>query len=240
MSVQAETILGPLVYWFSEYARSTQVFFVIGGYVMARSMSGRNWDAPANGRFIAQRYRRLGIPYLAAIVLAIAANAFGRGWLPEAVVGAPPTMPQLIAHVFFAQEIMGYQHLSAGLWFVCINFQLGLIYVAMLWIRDATATRSKASGASSRIDFPITAGGALSLISLFYFNSKSDWDSWALYFFPYFFMGTAVHRATRSGVAWHPCFGSTSLQSSPPCVTTGAGGWRARSSWACCSSARRS
>lgn len=126
----------PLVYWFSEYARSTQVFFVIGGYVMARSMSGRNWDAPAIGRFIAQRYRRLGIPYLAAIVLAIAANAFGRGWLPEAVVGAPPTMPQLIAHVFFAQEIMGYQHLSAGLWFVCINFQLGLIYVAMLWIRD--------------------------------------------------------------------------------------------------------
>jgi peptidoglycan/LPS O-acetylase OafA/YrhL len=47
LSVQAEPILGRLVHWFAEYARSTQVFFVIGGYVMARSMSSKQWNAKA-------------------------------------------------------------------------------------------------------------------------------------------------------------------------------------------------
>jgi peptidoglycan/LPS O-acetylase OafA/YrhL len=101
LSMQAEPLLGPLVHWFSEYARSTQVFFVIGGYVMARSMSGRNWNSMAVGSFIARRYCRLGIPYLAAIVLAIVASALGRGWLPENVTGTPPSVPQFFAHVFF-------------------------------------------------------------------------------------------------------------------------------------------
>ena len=92
LSRQAEPLLGPLVHWFSEHARSTQVFFVIGGYVMARGMSGKVWDIEAVGRFLAGRYCRLGIPYLAAIVLAIVAGALGRGWLPENVTGAPPTV----------------------------------------------------------------------------------------------------------------------------------------------------
>lgn len=188
-SEQAEPLLGPLVQWFSEYARSTQVFFVIGGYVMARSMSAKCWNVKAIRHFIAQRYCRLGLPYLAAAIFAIAAAAFGRGWLPEDVVGSPPTLAQFLAHLLFAQELLGYEHLSAGLWFVCINFQLGLIYVATLWLRDALAPMLKT-------DVPIVVGWLLALASLFYFNSDSDWDSLALYFFPYFFMGVIVHRAT--------------------------------------------
>ena len=190
LSLQAEPLLGPLVRWFSEYARSTQVFFVIGGYVMARGMEGRNWNSMAVGNFIARRYCRLGIPYLAAIVLAIVASALGRGWLPENVTGTPPSVPQFLAHVFFLQDLLGYKHLSAGLWFVCINFQLGLIYAATLWLRDTLLAIT-----GRRIDIPMIAGWILSAISLFHFNRHPEWDSWALYFFPYFFMGIIVHRA---------------------------------------------
>lgn len=190
LSLQAQPLLGPLVHWFSEHARSTQVFFVIGGYVMARNMAGRNWDAKAVGRFLAGRYCRLGIPYLAACVLAIAACAWGRGWLPENVTGTPPTAPQALAHVFFMQDLLGFEHFSAGLWFVCINFQLGLIYVATLWLRD---TLLEATG--RKIDIPLIAGWILSAISLFHFNRHPEWDSWAPYFFPYFFMGIIVHAA---------------------------------------------
>lgn len=188
LSRQAEPLLGPLVHWFSEHARSTQVFFVIGGYVMARNMSGGCWNSQAVGRFLVRRYCRLGIPYLAAIVLAIAASGLGRGWLPENVVGTPPSVPQLLAHVFFMQDVLGYDHLSAGLWFVCINFQLGLIYAAALWLRDTLA---------GRIEVPLVAGWILSAISLFHFNRHHEWDSLAFYFFPYFFMGIIVQRATR-------------------------------------------
>jgi peptidoglycan/LPS O-acetylase OafA/YrhL len=203
LSAQAEPILGRLVYWFSEYARSTQVFFVIGGYVMARSMSSKQWSAKAIRQFIAQRYSRLGIPYLGAIVLALVANAFGRGWLPDKVVGLPPELRQVVAHLFFVQEFLGYEHLSAGLWFICINFQLGLMYAAALWVRDILAGLLKVPAATTWIDVPMLAGWSLALVSLFHFNRYSAWDSWAVYFFPYFFMGIVFHRAmTKPGSQW--------------------------------------
>jgi len=41
------------------------------------------------------------------------------------------------------------------------------------------------------------AGWLLSAGSLFYFNRHAEFDSWALYFFPYFFMGVIVHRTTQ-------------------------------------------
>jgi peptidoglycan/LPS O-acetylase OafA/YrhL len=193
LSQQAEPLLGPLVRWFGDYARATQVFFVIGGYVMARSMSGGTWNVTAIGKFLASRYCRLGIPYLAACVMAIAVSAWGRGWLPENVTGTAPTVGQGIAHLFFLQDILGYEHFSAGLWFVCINFQLGIIYAVTLLLRDSLPTL-----AGRVIDVPMSAGWLLSIISLFHFNGHAEWDSWALYFYPYFFMGIIVHHALQT------------------------------------------
>ncbi len=195
LSVQATPLLGGLVHWFHEYARSTQVFFVVGGYVMARTMSGRSWDSLAVWKFVARRYCRLGIPYLAAIVLAMAACAFGQGWLPDAVVGGAPTFPQVLAHVFFLQEPLGFDHLSAGIWFVCINFQLGIIHVAALWLRDLLTRRMKLPVGSPWVDVPLIAGWLISLFSLFLFHDQPGADSWAPYFYPYFFLGVLIHRA---------------------------------------------
>lgn len=174
LGLQAEPVLGPLVHWFSEYARSTQVFFVIGGFIMARGMSEKRWNTRAVGGFITRRYCRLGIPYLAAIVLAIVANALGRGWLPENLTGTPPSVRQFLAHVFFLQDLLGFEHFSAGLWFVCINFQLGLIHVATLWLRDTLLTIT-----GRMIDVPMITGWILSAVSLFHFNRHPEWDSWA-------------------------------------------------------------
>ncbi|MCF7675498.1 MAG: acyltransferase [Akkermansiaceae bacterium] len=194
---QAAPILGPVLDWFQHHARATQVFFVVGGYVMARSMAHRRWDLGEVGRFIRLRYCRLGLPYLAAIMVVIPVCMLGRGWLPDAVVGPPPTVPQLLAHLVFLQDILGYEQLSAGLWFVCINFQMGLIYVATLWLRDRLG-RPPNAGGGSWLEVPNLIGWALAVFSLFYFNLHEDWDYWALYFFPYFFMGVVVHGGQRS------------------------------------------
>ncbi len=194
----ARPILGPVVDWLRDYARLTQVFFVVGGYIMARTMSARKWGLGAVGIFLIQRYCRLGIPYLAAIFLAIAACAFGRGWLSGDVVGGPPTVPQFVAHIFFLQEFLGYEHLSAGLWFVCINFQMGLIYAIMLCLRDTIPRWFGPPEGAPSVNVPMIAGWVISLFSLFYFNLHSKWDSWAIYFFPYFFMGVVVQRALQN------------------------------------------
>lgn len=203
LSTGAHSVLGPVIEWFRDYSRVTQVFFVIGGYVMARALSARSWDISSVGVFVMKRYCRLGLPYLAAIALAIMACAYGRGWLPEPVVGSAPTFPQVVAHVFFVQEFFRYEHFSAGLWFVCINFQLGLTYVASLFLRDSLARGLSVRRESPWIDMPILIGWVLSAASLFYFNLASGWDHWAWYFFSYFFTGVLVQRAERSrGDQW--------------------------------------
>lgn len=42
-------------------------------------------------------------------------------------------------------------------------------------------------------------GWPLAIYSLFVFNLNDAWDSWWLYFFPYFFMGIVIHRSLRRG-----------------------------------------
>lgn len=183
----AAPLIGGVLDWIEHHARATQVFFVVGGYVMARSMSARDWNLRRVGFFAMQRYFRLGIPYLATIAVILPVYAFARGWVPDDVLGSPVTLPQLLAHLFFLQDLLGYEPLSAGLWFVCINYQLGLVYAATLWLRDRLG--------GSAIDYVGLLGWPLAILSLFYVNLDPAAESWWLYFFPYFFLGVVIHRA---------------------------------------------
>src|SRR4029077_9441039 len=116
-------------------------FIVVSGYLLAGSMSHRSWDRQRASRFIVQRYCRLAVPYLAAAALAIAACAFGRDWIEDDVIGGLPTIEQVLAHVVLLQDVLGYESLSAGFWFVCISFQLTVVYLGGLYLRDAIANR---------------------------------------------------------------------------------------------------
>lgn len=185
----ASPLLGHLLDWLADHARATQVFFVVGGYVMALSMSGRDWRLPALGRYVVQRYCRLGLPYLAAMILVCLAYAYGREWLPEDITGSPVSLPQVLAHLFFLQGLLGYEQLSAGFWFVCINFQLALVYAGSLWLRDSLGR--------GRINMPLLLGWPAAAFALFHFNLDGALDGWWLYFFPYFFMGIVIHHAVR-------------------------------------------
>ena len=181
---------GWLLDWLRNYRWAVQVFFIISGYLFERSLAPRVWTLSRVGWFLARRYCRLGLPYLAAIAMAMAASAYGRGWLSESVVGAPPTLAQVAAHVVFLQDILGYESLSAGLWFVCIEFQLGIVYVALFFLRDLLG------GAESRFGgLPLVVGWALGLASMFYFNADPRFDVWATYFFVHFFLGVLIYRA---------------------------------------------
>jgi peptidoglycan/LPS O-acetylase OafA/YrhL len=187
----AAPLLGSLLEWFEAHARATQVFFVVGGFVMARSMAEHAWDIRKAILFLSRRYLRLGLPYLAVILLAIPIYSFARGWVPDEVLGGAVTLRQFLAHLFFLQDILGYEALSAGLWFVCINIQLYLLFALLLWLRDGPGR--------GRVAVPVGAGWGLAAFSLFYANLAPGWDVWAVYFFPYFFMGVVVWRASGKG-----------------------------------------
>ncbi len=187
----ARPLLGGVLTWFEVHARSTQVFFVLGGFVLAHTLAARSWRVSGLLLFLLRRYCRLGLPYLAVIALVLPVYAFARNWVPESVLGGTVTWPQFIAHLFFLQDILGYEALSAGLWFVCINIQLCILFALLLCLRD--------SGLGRRIDVVGIAGWGLAVFSLFYANRTAGWDVWAVYFFPYFYMGVVVWRGIRQG-----------------------------------------
>src|SRR5258708_1213033 len=163
--------------------------------MLAGSLSHRRWDGDRARRFIVQRYCRLALPYLAAIGFAIVAGEIARDWIDNDVVGALPTIQQVLAHILFLQDVLGYESLSAGLWYVCITFQLTLVYVAGLFVRDMVV-RGAPAWIRERVNrLPMAVGWLLAASSLFYFNRDSSWEGWAAFFFGQFFLGVLVQRA---------------------------------------------
>lgn len=192
LALWAAPWLGEVLGFFERYARGTQVFFVIGGYAAALTMAHRNWRPGIFGSYLLERYCRLGLPYLLTLLLVLPVLALARGWLPDEVLGAPPTLAQFAAHLLFLQDILGYEALSAGLWFVCINLQFSLLYALALTVRDTCGPRWHWLGR--------LGAWLLALAALFHFNLDPAWDVWVLFFFPYFFLGILLRHALRGGV----------------------------------------
>lgn len=183
----AAPLWGGFLAWLAQYARATQVFFVVSGFVAAQTIGTRVWSVNQLGRFAIQRYCRLGLPYLAIVVAILPIYEFARGWVPDDVLGQPVSLAQFLAHLFFLQDILGYEALSAGLWFVCINFQLGFGYAFGMVLQQHF-------GKGKEGIFTLLGWGS-SIYSLFHFNLDPGGECWAMYFFPYFFMGILVHKA---------------------------------------------
>jgi peptidoglycan/LPS O-acetylase OafA/YrhL len=174
---------------------AVQVFLVIGGFLAARQLAphGR-WlgDRPA-GRLIGQRYLRLVIPYAAMLVLAVLAAAVARTWITHDSIPAAPTLVQLLAHLLLLQDLLGIDALSAGVWYVAIDFQLYALAIGLL-----LAARRLGPDAAPWLV------GALLALSLLVFNRDARWDIAAPYFFGAYGLGllAAWARPGRRGPLW--------------------------------------
>jgi peptidoglycan/LPS O-acetylase OafA/YrhL len=188
-----------LIEWLVNHARlAVQVFLVVGGFLAARSLAARS-NAPIGNpmSLIWKRYCRLAIPFLAAIVLAIACAAIARAVLPLDSTPSAPHLLQLIAHLLLIQNLLGLDALSAGVWYVAIDFQLYALLVVLLWL-------SQCASATQYRPLAMTLVSALAIASLFHFNRISDWDDWALYFFGAYAMGALAFwaRESRHPATW--------------------------------------
>jgi len=174
--------------WLSEYARmAVQVFLVIGGFLSARALSpdgGALRQRPFG--LIVRRYVRLAAPFMAAIVVAVAVSAVVGRWLDDEMIPGPATLPQMLAHAALLHGLLGYESLSAGVWYVAIDFQLFALLALSLWL----ARRRPAA---------VLLVCALTAASLFYFNRAAAWDNWALYFFGAYGLGVTAWWASAAG-----------------------------------------
>jgi peptidoglycan/LPS O-acetylase OafA/YrhL len=180
-------------WFFGQTRMAVQVFLVLGGYLAAKGLSpqGRAWDgSPLSA--MGRRYLRLVLPCLVALVLAVASAALTRLWLTDEFIPAAPTWLQGLAHVLLMQGLLGQDALSAGIWYVSIDFQLFALIAVLLWLaHKVLPSTARAGSVGAGVAQTLVLG--LMLCSLFFFNRDARWDNWAVYFFGSYGMGAAAY-----------------------------------------------
>ena len=194
-----------LMDWFYDYGRmAVQVFLVFGGYLAASRMAPAG--APRALRpapLIGQRFARLALPYCAALTLTIVVNEAVREMgFNHASVSDAPTWDQILAHLLLVQSIGGWESLSAGVWYVAIDFQLFALCALWFWFSQRLGgTVQNDDEAPKRYTPPTLAQVgmvALGCASLWWWNQEATLDAWALYFLGAYVLGMMAWWATRS------------------------------------------
>ncbi|MDR2296856.1 MAG: acyltransferase [Comamonas sp.] len=215
MSDVAHPVMPNLLDWLYEYARmAVQIFLVIGGFLAAASLAPQGlarFDSPWSK--IGKRFVRLVVPYAVALVVTIVISAAIRPWFDHESVSADPDLWQLFAHALLLQNIVGEESLSAGVWYVSIDFQLFAGTVALLgaarWLKQAVTGRWGTQAVQRWWPWAVTGVQALVVLgaaaSLFSFNLDSDLDIWAIYFMGAYGLGMMAYWAVAAeerSTAW--------------------------------------
>jgi peptidoglycan/LPS O-acetylase OafA/YrhL len=187
LSDHAYSIAAGPIDWLFLYGRfAVQIFFVTGGYCLAGSLARR---APSRPRswlgLIVERYFRIGLPYLAALALALVANEIARLWMDHPSISPRPTPGQLLAHVFLLHNVLGYDSLTAGIWYVAIDLQL----VALVSVVNAIACRIWRERGQVFARWTLLA---LGLASAFVWNRSAHLDHYGIYFLASYMLGMAA------------------------------------------------
>jgi peptidoglycan/LPS O-acetylase OafA/YrhL len=148
---------------------------------------------------------RLGIPYWITLAFVVALDFVADYlWFWPSLIDDPVEWPQLTANLAFLQDVLGYGNISAGTWFVCIDLQIGLLFVGLLWVAQRLSPgldRAKPNALALAVVFlPI------GLLSLFVFGYDDQYDMWAIYFFSAPLLGAIIwwtlEKRLPSSVFW--------------------------------------
>lgn len=178
-----------------------QLFLVIGGFLAASSL----WPDPgavprATWRELPsrawQRYQRLARPYLVAVAAAVVAALAARQLIDHPTIPAAPEGWQLVAHLLLWQDILGFDSLSAGFWYVAVDFQLFVAWAALAALAGTLGSRL---GAAGRRWLALALVGAVVVGSLAVWNLDASLDVWAPYFAGAYGLGALACWARRAG-----------------------------------------
>lgn len=201
MSDIAMPLAPDLIGALSQYGRwAVQVFLALGGFLAARSLApqGVLLAQPVH-QLLSRRYLRLVLPFVAALLIAMLAASLARQLLQHSAIPLAPGAAQFAAHVFLLHGVLGSEALSAGVWYVAIDFQLFALLVAVLWC--GRRLRARRSGAKVSAVCALLMASA----SVLYFNRDAEWDNWAVYFFGSYCLGAMAwwaHQDARLRYLW--------------------------------------
>jgi len=189
------------------YARlAVQMFFVLAGFLVAAQLApdgpalrlallsssspgSSARPTPSAFTLILKRYRRLATPFFFAIACAILITAIVRPWFVHDSLSAPPSLAQLLAHVLLLHDLTGVEALSAGVWYVAIDFQLFILTVLLTVFSARVAS-------TWRWVFPCLMM-MLAAGSLWAINRHNQYEDYAPYFFGAYALGMLAYWSTR-------------------------------------------
>ncbi len=187
----------------ADHARKVvQVFLVIGGFFAARTLLPLHADddgvlaSPRSARWLGRallgRFMRLAPwVWLAIIVVLIV----GRMLDGRTLAVALPF--QVLVNASLLQDVLGVPSLSAGLWYVAIDFQLYGCAALLAWAVSRAAARRRAMAFGAVV--------VATLLSAWVFNRDASGDAWAPYFMAAYGLGMLAcwcsQRVLGSGIA---------------------------------------
>lgn len=183
-----------VVTWFSQDARmAVQVFLVVAGFLAVRSLAP---DGVLVARpllaLLWQRYVRVALPYLVALLLAVVCTELARVWMTHDSLSPPAELWQWVAHAVLIHGFVDVDSLSAGVWYVAVDFQLFALLLGLLWLGQCggltAPTQRRWGGACVLLAL---------LASLLHFNRDPAWDDWALYFFGAYGLGVWTYWCSQ-------------------------------------------
>lgn len=155
------------------------IFFVLSGFVMALTVERVMMDGAGAGRFVLRRLVRLCPPYWLAIAVSSALLA---------AKGTPASAGQLLANVFFAQGILGYDNINIVFWTLCIEIQFYIAFAGLTWASDRLSDRAIPRAVIALLALAWPMGKLIGPV----------WPGGFLPFWAYFMAGVLVFEANRS------------------------------------------
>jgi peptidoglycan/LPS O-acetylase OafA/YrhL len=175
-----------LMEWLYSYARQVvQVFIVVGGYLAAQSVMDKPITRPLVS--IVKRYLRLVPFYVLALLLISVAVAVSRDTIHAAWLPSEPNLWQFLTHALLLHDLLGFEALSSGVWYVAIDFQLYALLMVLCYALQTENHR--------RLSVVVAL---LCAASMWQFNRVDELDMWAIYFFAAYGLGVLAAWAKRS------------------------------------------
>ena len=175
---------------------AVQVFLVCGGFLTAVSLSKlQSLDVRSSLTLLWRRYLRLAMPLLAALSAVVLVSEIIRPQFDHSSLSALPTWGQAWAHVALSQHLLNMEALSAGVWYVAMDFQLYATALVVFLLAQGLATASAAVPAvwRQRLWLALTAG------SLLWWSGNESLDDYAVYFYGSYGLGYLAYKSREIG-----------------------------------------
>ncbi len=199
LQAQWPTLLGVLA---DEGRYVVQVFLVIGGFLAAQSlmrMAEMNTSGPLL-TLVWKRFLRLAKPFWVAMACAVFFIWLAGRIAFDTSVHLLPSAEQLLAHFTLTHDLWGVPALSAGVWYVAIDFQLFVITLGVVFVvRQAARLNKNQLGWNLQ---PTTLMAALmsvlTVLALLWWNRNPEHEEWGWYFLGSYGLGFLAQWAART------------------------------------------